>query len=110
MVAALIASTTPLIIAVFDKYLLSNKQPFPPLLWPAIIFSIFGGALVAFGQTLVDSIDTTSEHIHPTQNLIGCLLQFTAAVFSALQRTLMKLTVNILTRKCVFGIKIDPLF
>lgn len=95
--STLISSTTPLIIAVFDRILLSNKQPFPPLFWPAIVFSILGGALVAMGQTS-DSTDMSSQHIHPTHNLIGCLLQFTSVVFSACQRTLMKLTVDIFSR------------
>ncbi|KAL7529307.1 hypothetical protein ACHAXR_002889 [Thalassiosira sp. AJA248-18] len=94
----LIASFTPVIIAIIDRFILHS--PFPPLLWPTIIISGFGGTLIAISQ----SIDGDEEHVtsnqaklSPTDNLIGCSLQLLSAIFSAFARILMKRTEHILT-------------
>ena len=85
---ALIASLTPIIIALLDRILL--QSPFPPLLWPTIILSGFGGFLIAISQSDGDSISSRD-------NLIGCSLQLLSAIFSAFARILMKRTEHILT-------------
>ena len=68
----LIASLTPVIIALLDKLMLNS--PYPPLLWPTIFVSFIGGALIAMSQSAeVDS--EGSPRISKMDNLIGCSLQ-----------------------------------
>jgi len=86
----LIASLTPVIIAIFDRIIL--RSPFPPLLWPTIILSGLGGCIIAISQNVSDE-----EKITRSDNLTGCLLQLFSAVLSAVARILMKRTEHILT-------------
>lgn len=88
---ALIASLTPIIIALLDRLLL--QSPFPPLLWPTIILSGLGGFLIAISQSVNDGDSSISSR----DNLIGCSLQLLSAIFSAFARILMKRTEYILT-------------
>ena len=85
-----------MIIALLDRILL--QSPFPPLLWPTILLSGMGGALIAISQS-VDNVSIMSERdrIPSKDNLIGCSLQLLSAIFSAFARILMKRTEHILT-------------
>ena len=90
----LIASLTPVIIALLDKLMLNS--PYPPLLWPTIFVSFIGGALIAMSQSAeVDSVG--SPRISDVDNIIGCSLQLLSALFSAFARILMKRTEGELT-------------
>jgi len=92
---ALIASLTPIVIAIFDRIVL--RSPFPPLLWPTIVLSCIGGFLIAASQTLDNGSSNERARIAPTDNLIGCSLQLLSSVFSAIARILMKRTERVLT-------------
>ena len=92
---ALIASFTPVIIALLDRFVL--RSPFPPLLWPTIILSGVGGFIIAISQIDSESMSEQDRTISPTDNLIGCSLQFISAIFSAFARILMKRTEHVLT-------------
>lgn len=96
--AALIASLTPIIIAIVDR--LALRSPFPPLLWPTVLLSSLGGALIAASQSVDNHKSSQSDgadRISPADNLIGCSLQLVSAIFSAFARILMKRTERILT-------------
>jgi len=115
---ALIANTSPVITAIFDRIFLNC--PYPPILWPTAIVTLFAGSIIAISQsmtTATSNIDAASsssdDNIHryddsgavdidigvvtPTQNLIGCALQLLSVVFSALSRILIKHTEHILS-------------
>ena len=92
---ALIASFTPVIIALLDRFVL--RSPFPPFLWPTIILSGVGGFIIAISQIDSESMSEQDRTISPTDNLIGCSLQFISAIFSAFARILMKRTEHVLT-------------
>ena len=108
---ALIANTSPVITAIFDRIFLNC--PYPPILWPTAFVTVFAGSIIAISQsmtTTTSNIDAASsssdDNIHryddsgavtPTQNLIGCALQLLSVIFSALSRILIKHTEHILS-------------
>jgi drug/metabolite transporter (DMT)-like permease len=87
---------TPLVVSIADALILETQLPV--LLWPSVLVSFVGCALIALAQSPLFVKSSSSSYVFTHRDAIGCVLQFVSVLFSSLARLLMKRTEHILTR------------
>lgn len=89
-----INSLTPLVVSAGDSLIL--KADLPCAIWPCVIASSVGCAVIGFSHSPM--INREPESSFTSDDAIGCSLQFASMCFSAAARLLMKRTEHILSR------------